>query len=523
MPAQTNSKELLTQAEVDVVGEVANISFGSASTVLSTLLNKTVSITAPRVEVVALQQEHMEAPYVVLDIQFTKGLSMQNLLVLKQEVALAIADLMMMGTGEIEPGRELTDLELSAVQEAMNQMMGFAATSMSQFFGDTVDMTPPGIKVVDLWQEIHSVYDLREGESVVQVSFDLQIGDFISSKLVQVVSVEGVKTMARKLLGEAEPEMQTSVPEPVQRLSREEKDILGEIANISIGSASTVLSTLLNQSVVISVPSVELINARQYMDVAMPYIVLNVNFIEGIKHENVFVIEKETALSMVDLMMMGTGEVDADRDLTELEVSGVKEIMNQMMGHAATAMSELFHEKVDITPPTVRVVALAEELEQMRTVARSDEVVQITFQLEIGDRIHSRMYQFLTIEEAQSMTRRLLPEEEPIPVAVPEPPQAEAFLLPDFGQTKPAAEEPAAQAGNQNDLMLQQVEINLEFVFGSTVRTIENILSLQESEVVVLDEDIDEPIQIYANGVLIAYGELVNVDGFFGIKVAKAL
>lgn len=65
---------------------------------------------------------------------------MENLLVLKQDVALSIADLMMMGTGEVEDGKELGELELSAVQEAMNQMMGFAATSMSEFFQDTVDM-----------------------------------------------------------------------------------------------------------------------------------------------------------------------------------------------------------------------------------------------------------------------------------------------------------------------------------------------------------------------------------------------
>ena len=70
--------------------------------------------------------------------------------------------------------------------------------------------------------------------------------------------------------------------------------------------------------------------------------------------------------------------------------------------------------------------------------------------------------------------------------------------------------------------ILQNVEMNVKFVFGSTVRTIQDILSLQENEAVVLDEDIDEPIQIYVNDVLVAYGELVNVDGFFGVKVTKS-
>lgn len=127
--------EHLTPQECDILGEIANISFGSASTVLSTILNRQVNITAPRVELVDLYDtSDVEVPHVVLNIHFTKGLDMENLLVLKQDVALSIADLMMMGTGEVEEGKELGELELSAVQEAMNQMMGFAATSMSEFF-----------------------------------------------------------------------------------------------------------------------------------------------------------------------------------------------------------------------------------------------------------------------------------------------------------------------------------------------------------------------------------------------------
>ena len=94
-------KELLTPQECDILGEIANISFGSASTVLSTILNRQVSITAPHVELVDLYDtSDVEVPHVVLNIHFTKGLDMENLLVLQQDVALSIADLMMMGTGK---------------------------------------------------------------------------------------------------------------------------------------------------------------------------------------------------------------------------------------------------------------------------------------------------------------------------------------------------------------------------------------------------------------------------------------
>ncbi|AAP08608.1 MULTISPECIES: flagellar motor switch protein [Bacillus] len=527
--------EHLTPQECDILGEIANISFGSASTVLSTILNRQVSITAPRIELVDLYDSRdVEVPHVVLNIHFTKGLDMENLLVLKQDVALSIADLMMMGTGEVEDGKELGELELSAVQEAMNQMMGFAATSMSEFFQDTVDMSPPTIKVVKLSEEMEKISEIDGNHTIVKVSFDLKIDNLVNSKLVQIVSVEHAKQMVNKLMqlsGEVEETVEPSevveteiVEEQVEKehLTQEEKDVLGEIANISIGSASTVLSTLLNQPVTISTPNVEAINVRHYDGVPVPFVILNVDFVEGLKNENVFVFTKDVALTMVDLMMMGTGEVDPEKELTELELSGIKEIMNQMMGHAATAMSEMFQEKMDMTPPNVKFVTLKEEMEYLGESMEVDELVQITFNLEIGDLLQSKMYQILPISEAKEMVRRLLypmvEEEEIATEEIEEEKIVEPVVQPiEFKEVKQM--EPVYM----DTSILQNVEMNVKFVFGSTVKTIQDILSLQENEAVVLDEDIDEPIRIYVNDVLVAYGELVNVDGFFGVKVTKSL
>ncbi|MBJ8006497.1 MULTISPECIES: flagellar motor switch protein [Bacillus cereus group] len=529
--------EYLTPQECDILGEIANISFGSASTVLSTILNRQVSITAPHIELVDLYDtSDVEIPHVVLNIHFTKGLDMENLLVLKQDVALSIADLMMMGTGVVEEGKELSELELSAVQEAMNQMMGFAATSMSEFFQDTVDMSPPTIKIVKLKEEMEKISSINGSNVIVKVSFELKIDNLIDSKLVQIVSVEHAKQMINKLLqlsGGVEEgiEEQTEVVETevveehveTEQLTQEEKDVLGEIANISIGSASTVLSMLLNQPVSISTPNVEAINVRHYDGVPVPFVILNVDFVEGLKNENVFVFTKDVALTMVDLMMMGTGEIDPDKELSELELSGIKEIMNQMMGHAATAMSEIFKEKMDMTPPDVKFVSLKEEMEYLGEAMEVDELVQITFNIEIGDLLQSKMYQILPISEAKEMVRRLLypmmEEQEVIVEEVIEEEEIPAPVIQPIEYQEVKQVEPVYMDAS----ILQNVEMNVKFVFGSTVRTIQDILSLQENEAVVLDEDIDEPIQIYVNDVLVAYGELVNVDGFFGVKVTKSL
>ena len=79
-----------------------------------------------------------------------------------------------------------------------------------------------------------------------------------------------------------------------------------------------------------------------------------------------------------------------------------------MMGHAATAMSEMFKEKMDMTPPDVKFVTLKEEMEYLGESMEVDELVQITFNLEIGDLLQSKMYQILPISEAKEMVRRLL-------------------------------------------------------------------------------------------------------------------
>ena len=137
---------------------------------------------------------------------------------------------------------------------------------------------------------------------------------------------------------------------------------------------------------------------RHYDGVPVPFVILNVDFVEGLKNENVFVFTKDVALTMVDLMMMGTGEIDPEKELSELELSGIKEIMNQMMGHAATAMSEMFKE-MDMTPPDVKFVTLKEEMEYLGESMEVDELVQITFNLEIGDLLQSKMYQIYRFQK----------------------------------------------------------------------------------------------------------------------------
>ncbi|UCZ51716.1 flagellar motor switch phosphatase FliY [Bacillus shivajii] len=201
----------LSGIEQDAMGEIGNISFGSAATALSTLLNQKVDITTPRVSVVKyddLDQEFPQ-PHVAVSVQYTEGFTGKNLLVIKSKDAAVIADLML-GNDGTNVNEELTEMEISAVQEAMNQMMGSASTSMSTIFNKRVDISPPDIDLLNLREDPDNV-DLPEDDILVQISFDLKISNLIDSKIMQLVTVPFAKAMVEQLMNPDGDDQQSSV------------------------------------------------------------------------------------------------------------------------------------------------------------------------------------------------------------------------------------------------------------------------------------------------------------------------
>ena len=145
-----------SDTEKDAVGEISNISMGTAATTLSSLLNQKVNITTPRVEVADWDKlsRKYDRPCVMLQIRYKEGIDGNNVLILKERDVKIITDLMMGGTGNVDDGEELTDLHLSAIGEAMNQMMGSAATSLSSMFNRKIDISPPIANIVETYNEM---------------------------------------------------------------------------------------------------------------------------------------------------------------------------------------------------------------------------------------------------------------------------------------------------------------------------------------------------------------------------------
>jgi len=208
--------ELLSEAERDAVGEIANINMGTAATTLSTLLNNKVTITTPRVSYVTINElsEQYDRPCVFIHISYIEGIDGNNILILKEHDVKIITDLMMGGDGTNTEG-ELSELHLSAISEAMNQMMGSAATSLSSMLERKVDISPPSASLVDLNDTIDDTEILNFLEDqIVQVSFDMKIGDLVDSQIMQLYPCDFARELYNKFMNNTMGGSRASEPEP---------------------------------------------------------------------------------------------------------------------------------------------------------------------------------------------------------------------------------------------------------------------------------------------------------------------
>ena len=198
----TEASGLDEQAKSDLIGEVGNISMSQAATTLSSILNHRVSITTPRVTRIRFKDliDGIKAPKVATTVEFKEGLTGVNLMLLEVHDANVIANLMMGGDGTPE-NEEFTELELSAVAEAMNQMIGSAATSMATMISTKVDILPPK---VNLWDEPgNTKYDfIVDDEVIYKISFSLNVDGLIQSEIMQIFTDQMVDGIAQAMLAD---------------------------------------------------------------------------------------------------------------------------------------------------------------------------------------------------------------------------------------------------------------------------------------------------------------------------------
>lgn len=217
-----STEAFLNDMEKDTMGEISNISMGTAATTLSSLVNQKVDITTPSVyfskwdDLVAAYDK----PCVFVQISYKEGLSGNNVLILREHDVKIIADLMMGGDGT-NTDSELGELQLSAISEAMNQMMGSASTSLSSMLNIKIDISPPTASVIDLGDVVDEadITDFLKND-FVKISFRMTIGELVDSEIMQLFPIEFCKTLCHKFgVGDEETAAPEAAPDTVEQVT----------------------------------------------------------------------------------------------------------------------------------------------------------------------------------------------------------------------------------------------------------------------------------------------------------------
>ncbi len=402
----------------------------------------------------------------------------------------------------------------------------------------------------------------------------------IDALLKQAQSEEGSSDTTQEEQNQETPseEVIEEIPEVEGVLSQMEKDALGEIGNISMGSAATALSTLLNRKVDITTPSVRVVKyedlKKQYR---IPSVIVKIDYTEGLKGTALLVLDEKDAAIIADLMMGGDGKNPTEK-LDELYLSAVGETMNQMMGSAATSMATMLKKSINISPPQVYYLDLSKTENEIPKITDDPILVQVIFRMKIEDLVDSIFSQILPVDFAKSMVESLLggsmgeetqptkevpeaaptqpqtppqtqpgPQQQPVSQPQPQPQQQPqmgqqmqqpAYQQPQYQQQEvqtgpPPNVQPAefaplpqgqvSQTGPNNIDLLLDVPLEITVELGRTSMLVKDILELGTGSVIELDKLAGEPVEILVNNKLIAKGEVVIIDENFGVRITKII
>lgn len=345
------------------------------------------------------------------------------------------------------------------------------------------------------------------------------------------------------------------VPEDItgEELSEIERDAVGEVSNITLGTASTTLSTLLGKKVSITVPSVTIISVKDFeMEYGYPHTVVDVKYTEGLVGSNVLILKNMDAAIIADLMMGGEGKVEV-AELNELHLSAVSEAMNQMMGSSATSMSTLINKTINIAPPQVEIVNIAEDGIKFLDPALN-KIALVKFNMQIEGLIDSKLVQIIPLDFAKEMAISLIgnigsspasapaqapaskPQQDPHSyneqrVAAPASPQANYQNVSREEQRRPQENVNVSPAefqqldynmnitGSQNLDLILDVALNVSVELGRTQKTVKEILDFSTGSIIELNKLAGEAVDLMINGKLFAKGEVVVIDENFGVRI----
>lgn len=323
-------------------------------------------------------------------------------------------------------------------------------------------------------------------------------------------------------------------------------DALGEIGNICMGTSATTMYSLLGRRVNITTPSVGLYKAENVLSAyKWPFLAISVEFTEGMFGKNLLVIKDYDAAIITDLLMGGEGIVDKNKiELNEIHLSAMSEVMNQMIGSAATAMSSMMKHEVNISPPEVKRATAKDDVSNF--LDHAPLVIKISFEMEIEGLLKSKLMQIMTIDMAVSMMDKLMATEsaEPVPQkkeqttadasqapkaqkpAAP-PPQEPKRVQQVKSATYESFDEPLSAASGDfshiNYDLINDIPLQVTVELGKTKKNLNEVLNFGIGSIIVLDKLAGELVDVIVNGKRIAKGEVVVIDDNYGVRITEII
>ena len=336
----------------------------------------------------------------------------------------------------------------------------------------------------------------------------------------------------------------TEMPEDIEGfLTTDQIDAIGEIGNICMGTSATTMSSILGHKVVITTPRVQLFKPENALAAYnCPFLAVSVGYSEGLEGKNLLILKDVDAAIITDVMMGGDGKIDKDNVvLTDIHMSAISEIMNQMIGSSATALSNMLGRTVNITPPQAQYIEVGGDVGSL--LPGSAMLVRTSFDMEIEGVLHSQLLQVTPLEMAKELAQSQLSPPEPAPASASAPASAPKPAPAPASAPKPApapkrrpapermvsvqeaacedfddeGETAVTDAGNLR--LINDIPLQVTVELGRTHKSLQEVMNFGVGSVIILDRLAGEPVDVIVNGKRIAKGEVVVIDENYGVRI----
>jgi len=491
--------------ELDAVRTSAELTAAACADVIGQLVAATGSYGEIEVhEEPTSTWERLEFPLVCVRIKFIAGIDGEYMFVLTPLQARMLAAAMM-GMAESDAEGELNEIEVSAVSEAMNQMMGKVATAMAEAIGVPTDIAPPATSIIATREEAEAIAEAR-----YTARFTISAGD-LSASIVQVVPAAFAAILESSFTAAAAAGAVLGGARAGKRaqLTDETLAAVDRTARIAAQASGEVLTTLIGEPVSATLPEIDAQPADPLGQLSYPLVTVEVSYVSGVNGANLFVLTPAQSATLA-AVMMGLDEPSGD-GLSDLELSAVSEAMNQMMGAATNVLADMLSLDIEVAPPICTVIA---DVDTARSTfdhpaycARfrivSDRLTADVVQLVPADFALHLQAAFAAADQGRAVTSGAVAPRAAGPTATSNAAAA---------RTNPGAVEFDA---------LRSVLVRVSAELGRARVPVSDVMNLPPGAIVELDRMPADSIDLLVNGRAFARARLVLVDGEYAAQIVS--